>query len=155
MKLIHMLFVIALAAAPAAADCGCAQAGLVSAEEARIQAKVLDALLGPGKAFAFLDLKAELKTSEEEEGKSGTGEARTKLPDAGQKTQEQMARQTRGSSEKKVSSRLELKAMKLRVLYDAALPQERLKAVRDALLALYPGALADGDIAFVAASFAR
>lgn len=159
MKLFLLVLAALLAAGRAAADDGCDRAayGLAATEEARIQVRVLDALLGAGKAFAFLELRAELKSSAEEEGKNGAGETRVKLPDAdaGKKTQEQVARNTRGSSEKKISFALAPRAMKLRVLHDAAVPQEKLKAVRDALLALYPGALAAGDITFVAAVFAK
>lgn len=156
-----------LAAAAAALLAGTARAGdgggvleLTGVLEAKIQARVLDPVLGPGAAYPFLELKAELAVSAETEAKTGTGEARTKLPGTagdtgGVKEQDQTAKQTKGSSEKKRVTSLTPAAMKLRVFHDAALPQEKLKAVREALAALFPGRLKAEDITFVPAPFAK
>ncbi|MHB0995010.1 MAG: hypothetical protein ACYC2I_01430 [Elusimicrobiales bacterium] len=155
-----------LAAAAAALLAGTARAGddggvlaLTGALEAKIQARVLDPVLGPGAAYPFLELKAELAVTSESEAKTGTGELRTKQPGApgengGVKEQDQTAKQSKVSSEKKKTISLTPAAMKLRVLHDAALPQEKLKAVREALAALFAGRLKAEDITFVPAPFA-
>ena len=132
------------------------------ATESKIQVQVLDSLLGRGKAFAFLEMKAEVKANSEEEGKSGEGElisegeaSEAKTEKEGkEKKQKQSARQIKKSAEEKTVLRLELRAMKLRLLHDASLSPEALKAVKETLLALYPEKLKSEDIAFVPAVFA-
>ena len=154
---------ISLLAAPGAAgDCGCAAEAqiLTDALEAKVQAKVLDPLLGRGAAYALLELKAQVDSSSEEHGRFGTGEAHTLLPvespaKGGSKTQNQKAVQSKNSSEEKTVLKLAPAAMKLRVLHDSALTPEKLKAAREALLALFPGVLKPEDIAFVPAEFAK
>lgn len=149
----------ALLAGPALAGDDGGALELTGALEAKIQSRVLDPILGRGAAYPFLELKAELAVSSESEAKTGTGEMRTKQPGAGEnggvKEQDQTAKQSKGSSEKKKVTSLVPAAMKLRVLHDAALPQEKLKAVREALAALFPGRLKAEDITFVPASFAQ
>lgn len=149
-------FAAVLLAGPAGAGgCGGELMEITGALEAKIQARALDPILGRGAAYPFLELKAELAVSEESEDKTGTGELRSKQPGgAGTKEQDQTARQTKGSSEKKTVMSLAPSAMKLRVLHDAALPQEKLKAAREALAALFPGRLKAEDITFVPAPFA-
>ena len=124
--------------------------------EAKIQAQVLDALLGRGKAYAFLELKAELLSTARSEAKSGTGEMsksrEEKKGDAG--LQKQHSTQDKKESEAREDYTLVPREMKLRVLHDASLPEEKLKAVKDALTALYPGALKPEDVVFVPAAFA-
>jgi hypothetical protein len=142
-----------------------------SETEAKIQAQVLDRLLGPGKASVFLEMKAEVKTTADEESKGGVGEVHTKLPDApaekaaapagrddDKKTakdqrQEQSARQSKETVEKKDIFRFSVSSMKVRVLHDALLAPEKLKAVKDVLLALYPEKIKPEDIVFVPAAF--
>jgi len=157
-----IIFAAAVLAAGPAAGGGNAEAvlTLTSGTEARIQERVLDPLLGRGVAHAFLEMKAELTSTETEESRTGSGEARTKLPDAaseagGLKEQSQLARQNKASAEKKTVIGLAPEGMKLRVLHDAAVPQEKLKAVREALAALFPGRLRAEDIVFVPAVFVR
>ena len=153
----------ALLAGPArAGDGGCAgeAQAITDAVEAKVQTKVLDPLLGRGAAYAFLDLKVQLDGSWEEQSRSGTGETHVLLPgeDAakgGNKTLNQTAVQGKGSSEKKTVLKLAPAAMKLRVLHDSALAAEKLRSVREALLALFPGALKTEDLVFVPAEFAK
>lgn len=154
-----MTLAAALLAGPAIAGDDGGALELTGALEAKIQVRVLDPILGRGAAYPFLELKAELAVTSESEGKTGTGELRTKQPGApggsgGMKEQDQTAIQTKGSSEKKTITSLAPSAMNLRVLHDAALPQEKLKAVREALAALFPGKLKAEDITFVPAPFA-
>ncbi|OGR81010.1 MAG: hypothetical protein A2X32_08695 [Elusimicrobia bacterium GWC2_64_44] len=157
-----IIFSAAVLAAGPAAGGGLAEAvrAMTAGTEARIQERVLDPMLGRGAAHAFLEMKAELASAETEESRSGYGEARTRLPDAaneegGLKEQSQLARQNKASAEKKTVLGLAPGAMKLRVLHDASVPQEKLKAVREALAALFPGKLRAEDITFVPAIFAR
>lgn len=163
MKLTLYVLAVALLAAPAAAGtCGCpgeAQA-VTDALEAKVQAKVLDPILGPGAAYALLELKLRLEGSSEEHSRAGTGEAHTLLPaespaKGGTKTQNQTAVQSKNSAENKTTLKLAPEAMKLRVLHDSALAQEKLRAAREALLALFPGVLKAEDIVFVPAGFAK
>lgn len=137
-----------------------------SETEAKIQAHVLDTLLGPGKAFAFLEMQVELRSLGESQSKSGTGEMSAEIGDAPlpgkdavdpgskEKKQKQRSSQTKKSAEKKDSFGLEPRAMKLRLLHDASVPAGRLKAVVEALAALYPGSLKPEDITLVPAAFA-
>jgi len=163
MKLTLYVLAAAFLAAPAAAgDCGCAgdAQAMTDALEAKVQAKVLDPVLGRGAAYALLELKAQLDASREESGRSGTGEAHTLLPvespaKGGSKTQNQTAVQSKNSSENKTVLKLAPASMKLRVLHDSAVPPERIRAAREALLALFPGALKAEDIIFVPAAFAK
>lgn len=148
----------ALLAMPAAAGGGGAgeMQGLTDGMEAKIQTRVLDAMLGRGAAFAFLEMKAELTSAQEEQSRSGTGEVRTELPAESaeknaKKKQGQTAVQAKGSSERKTVLGLVPVTMKLRVLHDAALPQEKLKAVREALAELFRGELKPEDLVFVPA----
>lgn len=142
-----------------------ALADIAYAAEVKIQTQVLDTMLGKGKAFAFLELKAELRSDSEEHLRSGVGETRADAGD--EKPQEkpgkegvekkamQQARQEKKSSEKRRSFKLEPREMKLRLLCDKTVPAEKLKAVKETLAALYPGALKPEDITVVAAEFAR
>lgn len=147
-----------------------------SETEDKIQARVLDRMLGPGKAFAFLEMKAEVKSNAEETSKGGVGKIHTVSPEGqaemeeaaadkeelkqagpgakGVSTKEQSARQAKKSAEKKDILRFTMSSMKLRILHDAALSPGGLKAVKEALLALYPEKLKAEDIAFVPAAFA-
>lgn len=157
-----ILFAAASLAARPAAGGGCAESirAIIADTEARIQERVLDPILGRGAGHAFLEMKAELTSAETEESRTGFGEARTKLPDAaneegGLKAQSQLARQNKASAEKKAVIGLAPEAMKLRVLHDASVPPEKLKAVREALTELFPGKLRGEDIVFVSAVFAR
>ena len=140
--------------------------------EAKIQSQVLDRMLGAGKAFVFLETRAELKTSAEEESKEGVGEVHVKLPPGaagseaaaganknGEKTakdkmSEQSSRQSKKSDEKKNIMGLTVGSMQARILHDASLSQEKLKAVKEALAALYPGKIKPDEIVFVPAAFA-
>lgn len=129
--------------------------------ENKVQSQVLDAMLEPGKSYAFLEVKAELRASSEGEEKSGTGETRKKIsgeeaPDKSEgreNMQEQKARQVKRSLDRKETFRLELSGMKLKVLHDSAVPPARLKAVKEVLLALFRGKLEAADLIFVAAPF--
>lgn len=147
------------AAAARAGDCGLGALHRMNSDaEAKIQAQVLDALLGKGKAYAFLEMKAELFSTGRSEAKSGTGEMTNSKGEgkgeAEEKSQKQTAVQDKKESESREGHALAPREMKLRVLHDAALPAGKLKAVKDALAALYPGALKPEDITFVPAAFA-
>lgn len=142
-----------------------------SQTEAKIQAQVLNTILGPGKAHVFLEMKVQVKSSADEESKGGVGEVRTTSPEgpAGNgaaaadkeevrtddkdkmkaSTQEQSARQVKKSSEKKTVFKFTLEAMKARILYSADVSPDKLKSVKAALLALYPEKITAEDIVFV------
>lgn len=142
-----------------------------SQTEAKIQAQVLNTILGPGKAFIFLEMKAQVKSSADEESKGGVGEVRTTSPEgpAGNEaaaadreeaktddkdkkkasTQEQSARQVKKSAEKKEVYKFTIEAMKARILYSADVSPDKLKSVKAALLALYPEKIKAEDIVFV------
>jgi len=137
-----------------------------SQTEAKIQAQVLNTILGPGKAFVFLEMKVEVKSSAAEESKGGVGEVRTTSPEApaaneaaaaGEEgkdinkasTQEQSARQVKKSDEKKAVYKFTMDSMKARILYSAAVSPDKLKSVKEALLALYPEKIKAEDIVFV------
>jgi len=146
-----------------------------SETESKIQAQVMDRMLGPGRAFAFLEMKAEVKSNSDETSKDGIGKLNTKMPESpaeletegtdkeeakkadkhkkGLSTQEQSASQAKKSAEKKGVFNFTLRSMKLRILHDAALSPDKLKAVKEALLALYPEKLKAEDISFVPAAF--
>ena len=158
--------VLCLAAAHAAAgeDEVAALHRFNSDTEAKIQSRVLDSVLGKGKAFAFLETRAEVFDSDEASSRSGMGEVLTDGEEAGggkaakadaaDKRQKQTARQEKRSAESRRTLKLEPRDMKLRVLYSSSVPGERLLAAKDALLALFPGALKPEDIIFVQAVFA-
>lgn len=154
-----------LAAAPAVSaaegDLG-ALAKLNRETEARIQSQVADRILGPGRSAVFLEMTVELKRDVDEQSKDGVGEVRSQLPknqaeakgvekDADKKDsrQEQTARQSKRTSEKSEVLGLSPVSMKLRVLYDALLPQEKLAALKETLLALFQGKLKAEDIVLV------
>ncbi|HBA61912.1 MAG TPA: hypothetical protein DCZ92_14090 [Elusimicrobia bacterium] len=132
--------------------------------ESKIQAQVLDSLLGRGKAYVFLETKAEIKSSADEESKSGTGEIFIEGNDEAaakgvekregkDDKKKQTASHKKKSRDKKDVFVLKLRAMKLNILHDAAVPAEKLKAAKEALVALYPGALKPEDVVFVPAAF--
>ena len=157
-RLAFAVLAVLLPAAAAAGDGGCRALELTGAVEAKIQAQVLDAILGPKEAYAFLELKAELTDSAETSGREGAGETRKTLPADpkardGAGEQGQTARQTKGSSESRTVLGFAPVSMKLRVLHDSAVPAEKLKAVKAALTALFPGSLKPEDIVFVPAPF--
>jgi hypothetical protein len=133
--------------------------------EKKIQSQVLDTMLGSGRAHVFLEMDMQLVTSSEEVRKTGVGkshkgrvkssdDAKAAKEDSGD-YQEQTASQEKKSFEVKQVCRLELGGMKLRVLYDSSLPAAKIKAVKKALAALYPGKLKEEDIVFVPAEFAQ
>lgn len=159
-KIILIAAALLLGAAAARAEDGKLDAlqRLGADAETKIQAQVLDALLGKGKAYAFLEMKAELYSTSRSEAKSGTGEMTNSKGEgkgkAEEKSQKQTAVQDKKESETRKEYSLVPREMKLRVLHDAALPAEKLKAVKDALTALYPGALKPEDVVFVPAAFA-
>ncbi|MDO8804074.1 MAG: hypothetical protein Q7R35_06570 [Elusimicrobiota bacterium] len=144
-----------------------------SGTEAKIQAHVLNSMLGPGKAFVFLEMKAEVKSTSDEESKGGVGEVHTTSPERSVENEaaamgkeeakkngkdkktasEQSARQVKKSAEKKVVFKFKVESMKARILHSAAVSPEKLKAVKEALLALYPENIKAEDIVFVPAVF--
>lgn len=144
-----------------------------SETEAKIQSQVADTLLGPGNAFVFLEIKTEVKSSAEGESKDGIGELRSESPEAlpvneaaaagkegGKRSAKdkksgstRTARQAKKSAENKDVLKFIVWPVKVRVLHNAAVPQDRLKAVKEALLALYPEKLKAEDIIFVPAAF--
>jgi len=131
--------------------------------EAKIQAQVLAPMLGPGKAFVFLEVKAKIKTSAEEESKEGVGEAYNKAPEevlgggkeTGKKaaTSQQSARQVKKTIDQNDTLAFTMTFMRVRILHDAGIPQEKLAAVKAALAAVYAGQLKPEDIAFIPAVF--
>lgn len=141
--------------------------------EAKLQAQVGDAMLGPGNAFFFLEIKAEAKSNDEEESKGGVGELRTETPEApaaneaaaqgkedGKKDGKdkkhgsmQTARQSKKTAERKSSFKFHMWPVKVTVLHNAAVSREKLKAVKEALLALYPEKLKGEDIIFIPAVY--
>ena len=174
----YFIFAAAMAglvsAAPARAEGELGELSrLNSGTEAKIQAQVLDSILGPGRAFVFLEMKAQVKTTAEEESKSGVGELHTAksqeteaaatgkedMKKAGKdkkagSMQEQTARQVKNSSEAETVYELAIDHMSVRILHNADVSPDKLKAVKDALLALYPGNIKPEDILFVPAAFA-
>ncbi len=139
--------------------------GAVKEAEAKIQVEVVAPILGPGRAYTFLEAEAIVRITNDEVTKSGVGKTRKSMKgaeaekadkDVEGSLQEQSARQEKNSSEKKKRVSLELKKMKLRVLYDsAAVGKPALEALKAALLGLYAGKLEAGDITFVPAPFYR
>ncbi len=137
----------------------------VKEAEAKIQAEVIVPILGPGRGYTFLEAEAIVKVTNDESVKSGVGKTRKSLKggeaekaDKGEEgsLQEQSARQEKNSSEKKKHVTLELKKMKLKVLYDSGtVGKPALDALKAALLGLYPGRLEADDISFVPAPFYR
>ncbi|MBU2573389.1 MAG: hypothetical protein KKH28_04860 [Elusimicrobia bacterium] len=140
-----------------------------SETEVKIQGQVLDRLLGPGRAFVFLETRAEVKRSISEEAKGGIGETRVVSPkgpteggadmaksDKVQKkvsTQEQRASQEKKSVEANDTFNFTIGSLKLRILHDASVPVGKLQAVKNALLALYPDKVKAENIVFVPAAF--
>jgi len=143
--------------------------------EAKIQEHVLDPLLGAGKAHAFLEMTIEVKSSAEKASKGGIGELhRTSSKveeekvivikeegkkDGKDKAKEQTSVQMQtASDEKRTTEESEVLkftagGMKARILHDADLPKEKLKAVKEALVELYPGKIKAEDVVFVPAAF--
>jgi|GEM_PF-2524053 len=164
---------LASAASAKSGDMPAALYQMNSEMEAKLQAHVGDTLLGPGNAFFFLEINGEVKNSEEEESKRGIGELRTETPEAAAGTEAagagkegkkdgkdkrtgstQTARQAKRSAEEKSSFGFQVWPVKVKVLYNADVPQAKLKAVKEALLALYPGKLKAEDIIFIPAVYA-
>lgn len=127
--------------------------------EAKLQLQVLDRILGPGRAFVFLEMKAEVKSSVSQDLKGGVGETRVMKPkeqDAGAAaapaakdpkevaTQEQRASQERKSSESTDVLSLSISYVTVRILHENTVPSVKLQAVKNALAALYPGRI-DAD----------
>ena len=88
-----------------------------------------------------------------EDTEEGKKDGKDKKDKKGLSTREQSASQAKKSAEKKDVFNFVMRSMKLRVLHDAALSADKLKAVKEALLALYPEKLQAEDISFVAAVF--
>jgi len=134
---------------------------MIGDAEAKIQEQVLDPLLGPGRAYAFLDAEAELYVTSKGAVKSGVGELLSRKADPadagkeGEKSQKQTATQEKTDTESRDVYSLELRSMRLRILHDSALPAEKLEVVKKALLDLYPGRLKAQDIVFVPAPMQR
>ncbi|MDO8806752.1 MAG: hypothetical protein Q7R35_20260 [Elusimicrobiota bacterium] len=165
-----VLLAWAAAAASAGAD---KQLGAVysfnSGTEAKIQAQVLDRMLGPGRAYVFLEATAGFKGAISEELKDGVGETRRVLPKGsaesagegleggesrqGVSTHEQRASQEKRSVTTNDAFNLTVSSMAVRILHDASVPAGKLQAVKDALLALYPSVLEANKIVFVPAAF--
>ena len=69
-------------AAPAKSDGELGTLYRINSEtEGKIQAQVLDRMLGPGRAYAFLEMKAEVKSTADETSKDGIGKMHTTLPE--------------------------------------------------------------------------
>ncbi|MBU2574386.1 MAG: hypothetical protein KKH28_09960 [Elusimicrobia bacterium] len=62
--------------------------GGVYETEAKMQTRVLDRMLGPGKAFAFLEMSAEITNTADEQSKDGVGELRKTKSSAGSMEEE-------------------------------------------------------------------
>jgi hypothetical protein len=162
---------VLLAAAGGAASAGAdKQLGAVysfnSGTEAKIQAQVLDRMLGPGQAYVFLETTVWFRGAISEEVKDGVGETRRVLAkepaadpgagldsEKGDSSQEQRASQQKRSATASDAFSLAVSSMTVRILHDAAVPQKKLEAVKAALLALYPAILPADKIIFVPAAF--
>lgn len=169
MKLTCFLYVGLLAWASGAVSAGAdgrlnAVYSFNSGTEAKIQAQVLDRMLGPGRAYVFLETTAWFKGARSEEVKDGVGETRRVVPkgsagDLGEglegesSTQEQRASQQKRSVTANDAFNLTMSSMAVRILHDASVPAKKLEAVKGALLALYPENLKAEDIVFVPAAF--
>lgn len=144
--------------------------------ESKIQEQVLDRMLGPGKASVFLETEVVVRSVAEEQRKDGVGELHREkskinpmeaaaLMDKEEEkegdwnkeqsaTQKQMSRQEKKAAETKDVLTLTFGAMKVRILHDTALSSDKLKTVKEVLLAVYAGKLKAEDITFVPAAFA-
>jgi hypothetical protein len=124
----------------------------------RIQAKVLDPILGAGQSAAFVRLALESKREYETSDRAGEGrltkvktktevgvstagtfgsesDPRWQVPDGDKQVQE--SRQTRGVKEERVELSTSYKGFRLTILHDARVPPGKLAAARSALLAVY------------------
>ncbi|MBI2387288.1 MAG: hypothetical protein HYV14_14945 [Elusimicrobia bacterium] len=104
----------------------------------RIQAKVLDPILGAGRSAAFVRLSLETKRDFEISDRSGEGrmtKTQSKAENGDQQVQE--SRQTKGTKEERIASSIRYSAFHLTVLHDAKAPAAKLAAARSALLAVY------------------
>ncbi|OGS55179.1 MAG: hypothetical protein A3J79_06565 [Elusimicrobia bacterium RIFOXYB2_FULL_62_6] len=171
MKLVCFIYAGLVACAAAAASAGVdgrlgAVHSFTSGTEAKIQAQVLDRMLGPGKAYIFLETAARFKGAISEELKDGVGETRRVLSkdpagepaegadwEKGVSSQEQRASQQKRSVSANDAFELTVSSMSVRILHDASVPAKKLEAVKAALLALYPDKLKAGDVVFVPAAF--
>jgi hypothetical protein len=135
----------------------------------RIQAGVLNPILGPGKSSAFVRLTLIVKNDVDYSERGGVGKSSRALSDAkgaaskpsstgepiaddDDRTQE--SHQSVDKTNDRTAVSREYADFKIVVLHDEKLPPKKIEEVRAALLAIYEPELKAGDIRFQAASFA-
>jgi len=136
-----------------------------------IQKGLLDPILGPGEASAFVTASLQEKSEREASQRSGTGSV-LKQPGADapavrkgvrassaaftRDEQRQEARQTKESEEARSTAELRLTRLEVLIVHDAQVPAERLGVARQAVLEAFKGesAIRPEDVRFLAVDFA-
>lgn len=132
---------------------------IIRDSEKRIQEEILDRVLGPGKASAFVDVELDVKASRRENLRAGAGSAeKNKIkmgqsdalktdfvlpgvpkpknitdkeqPRAAEAAQTQAAQQSRIEQEEVFSQQVVFKRFQVVVLHDAQIPQKKLDEIR-------------------------
>ncbi|MBI4347559.1 MAG: MotA/TolQ/ExbB proton channel family protein [Elusimicrobia bacterium] len=117
-----------------------AQLRFRSSFESDIQSRIADPILGKGRAFVFVNLELDVLRKEQWNARSGEGRAgRQRDREGAEGFQSQLASQERLEAESRISARWVPKTFDVVVLHDDALPAERVKAARDAIVAAYRG----------------
>lgn len=124
----------------------------------RIQARVLDPILGTGQGTAFVRMALEAKREYEVSDRAGEGrlmkvktktevgvstsgtfgfesDPRWQVPNGDKQVQE--SRQTQGVKEERVELSISYLGLRLTILHDANVPPRKLAAAKSALLAVY------------------
>lgn len=115
--------------------------------EAGIQDRILDPILGRGRAFAFVTLDLELTWNQRKSARSGLGESSRSKAKEGDSRAEQSQRAISGKSEVEFVGRTQwlAKRVLVTVIHDETLPAAPLAAVRKTLAAAYPEWGLDAD----------
>jgi hypothetical protein len=121
----------------------------------QIQKKVLDCVLGLGRASVFVRAKVEFALASSGQAKSGKGETRTVEPVAASSgaVSGQYAEQTRAEKQSSASATLGVSEMRVRVVYDDKLSKDRIEAARRTISGLFQDALKSDAQQWIPAPF--
>lgn len=109
--------------------------------ESDIQTRLVDPILGKGRAFVFVDVQLDVLRKERWNSRSGEGRAeRTRAKEgSSHRFQSQLARQEKTEAESLISSRWVPRRFDVVILHDDTLAAERVAAVRRAITEAYRG----------------
>jgi hypothetical protein len=130
----------------------------------RIRTQVLDPILGPGEATAFVRLTLAVDSTRDGQKRMGEGETNKVLDEApgpgarksADKTDShQLSRQTKSSGHERVVVSESYSDMRVVILHDSGVDAKKLDEVRTALVAIYKPDLKPAGVVFQSARFSR